>query len=412
MAQQLFQSMLRLLASGRHYSPGSAIAISVFAFNENQSVSPGVWKGDDGKLNLALVASATSYERSRDNVDMTFAKDFVSAAYQYLQARVLEGSGVDRSDLPALYTNYFLEQKVKAYSQRYRLDPEAQWLRYETAIIALARQAGGTERDFTLLAEAAQMISSPQSSPSDMEESALARAAEEKDPRKKTGLLVRGILYLLREKRFSAAEQSAELLEDVNIRNQMIQVVRVAALKDAIETRRWNEVSQKLDKIDDRTMKLYLLLEAGRVIGSSKPDREVALRYLSDARKLLGSLDNALQKAAGAVAALALTQRTDPAFGQIALNDLSTIINGAEKYQGQNYFAVLRLPANNSEFGYKLKEIGFEECFAHAGRQDWIGADLAARNLENKYLRAWARLAAAKALLEKKDSPSVTEMSH
>ncbi|HEX6047607.1 MAG TPA: hypothetical protein VFZ22_24165, partial [Pyrinomonadaceae bacterium] len=407
LAQQLNQSMLRLLASGQHYSPRSAISISVYAFNESQSVSPGVWKGDDGRQNVALLAPATSYERSRDAVDVGLAKAFVSAAYQYFQVRVLHDTGVDRSDLAALYSNYFLEQKIKAYAQLYSLDPDAQWLRYETGLIALARQAGATDRDLALLADAAQKVGQQQSSISDMEnESALARAAEEKDPRKKARLLVSGIMWLLRQKRFSAAEQTVEMLEDLNMRNQMVQVIRVAALKDAIDTRRWNEVSQKIDKIDDRTVRLYLLLEAARVIGTNKSDREVASRYLNDGRKLLEALDNGLQKAAGAVAALALTQRIDPGFARISLNDLSRTINAVERYQGQNYFAVLPLPPNNSEFGYQIKEIGFEDCFTEAGRQDWIGTDLAARNLENKYLQAWARLTAAKALLEKKPSPA------
>ena len=140
------------------------------------------------------------------------------------------------------------------------------------------------------------------------------------------------------------------------------------------------------------------------MIGESKPDRELALGYLSDARKSLEALDNGVQKAAGAAATLALTQTIDPTYVDVALNEVSRTINSAEKYQGEKYFALLPLPPNNREFGYQLKEIGFEDCFDRSGKQDWMGADLAARTLQNKYLQAWARLTAAKAFLEKKNS--------
>jgi len=401
-AQQLYQLVLRLLASGQHYSPRAAISISVYAFNEKQLVSPGVWRGDDGKQRVSLFATATSYERSRDTVDIALANAFISASYQYLQKRVLQDTSADRSDPAAIYSNYFLQQKLKACAQLYRLDPESQWVRYETAVTALARQAGANESDLTLLSEQAHKICRQQSANSDSgDDNAFALAAEEKDQRKKAKLLVDGIMWLLRQKRFASAEQNVDSLEDLNMRNQMAQVVKVAIAKDAIERRHWSEVSQRIEKIDDRTMRVYLLLEAGSVKGTSKPDREVALRYVSDARKVLETFDNVVQKAAGVVATLALMQTIDANSTPLALNEVSKVINGAEKYQGENYFALLFLPPNNSEFGYQLKEIGFEDCFARAGKYDWLGTDLAALNLENKYLQALARLTAAKALLEK-----------
>lgn len=404
MAQQLYQHVLMLLASGQHYSPRSAISVSVYAFNEGQLVSPGIWKGNDGKPQVVLQASATSYERSRDAVDTALTNAFISATYQYLQVRVLQGTGADRSDLAALCANYFLQQKVKAYAQFYRLDPEAQWVRYETAVTALARQAGATESDLNLLAEQAQKISRHKSALSDSEdETALARASEEKDQKKKANLVVNGIMWLLRQKRFTKAEQSIDLLEDPTMRNQMAQVVKVIIAKDAIETHRWGELSQRIAKIEDRAMKIYLLLEAVRVIGESKPGREFALGYLSDAQKSLEAMDNGVQKAAGAVATLALTQTIDPTYVDVAPNEVSKTINSAEKYQGEKYVALLPLPPNNREFGYQLKEIGFDDCFARSGKQHWMRADLTARNIQNKYLQAWARLTAAKGFLEKKD---------
>lgn len=402
-AQQLYQGVLVLLSSGQYYSPRSAISLSVYAFNENQLVSPQIWKGNDAKRNIALLASAASYELSRDTVDTALANAFIFATYQYLQVRVLQGTGVDRSDLAALCSNYFLAQKAKAYAQFYGLDSQAQWVRYETAVTALARQAGATESDLTLLAQQAQKISRHNSALSDSEdETALARATEEKDQKKKANLLVNGIMWLLRQKQFTKAEQSIDQLEDLAMRNQIAQVAKVVMAKDAIETHRWGEFSQRIAKIEDRAMKTYLLLEAERVRGQNKPGPELALSYLSDARKSLETLDNGAQKAAGAVATLALTQTVDPTDIQIALNEVSKTINGAEKYQGEKYFASLPLPPNNREFGYQLKEVGFEDCFARSGKQDWIGTDLTARNLQNKYLQAWARLAAAKAFLEMK----------
>ena len=90
----------------------------------------------------------------------------------------------------------------------------------------------------------------------------------------------------------------------------------------------------------------------------------------------------------------------DPALAPVALNDVPKIINGAETYQGEKYLALMPIPPNSGRFGYQLKEVGFEDCFASAAKQDWTGADLAARNLQNKYLQAWARLAAAKSILQ------------
>jgi hypothetical protein len=400
MAQQLYETALRLLASGRHYSPRSAISISVYAFNEGQLLTPIVWSGTDGKQNLSLTFTANSYERSRNAVDRELARAFINAAYQHLQVRVLQDSGADRSDLMALYSNYFLEQKIKAYAQLYGLDPEAQWVRFETAVTALARQAGATDTDLAMLGDGALKLSRQQSAITDADdEKALTLAADEKDPRKKARLIVNGIMWLLRQKRFTAAEQSVDLLEDLKMRNQVAQVVKVAIAKDAIESRRWSEVPQRVEKIDDRSMKIYLLLEAARASSANQSERETALQFLNAAHKSLEALDG-IQKAAGAVAALALTQTLDPTYADIALNEVSKTINNTEKYQGEKYFAVLPLPPNNREFGYQLKEIGFEDCFARSGKQDWLRADLAGRNLQNRYLQAWARLTAAKAFIE------------
>jgi hypothetical protein len=403
-AQQLYQNVLMLLASRQHYSPRSVILLSVYAFNENQLVLPGVLQGKDGKQIVSLFTSATFFEPSRETVDTAVAHAFISAAYQYLQVRVLQGTAADRTELAPACSNYFLLHKVKAYSQFYRLDLGARWLRYETAVTELARQVGATESDLTVLVQQAEKVSKHKSALSDSEdETAIEQAAEEKDQKKKAILLVNGIMWLLRQKRFANAEQSVDLLEDLVMRDQMAQVVKVVIAKDAIETHRWGELSQRIAKIEDRAMRIYLLLEAQRVIGESKANREVVLGYLSDARKSLEALDNGIQKAAGVVATLGLAHTIDPTNLDVVLNEVSKTINSAEKYQGEKYFAVLPLPPNRREFGYQLKEIGFEDSFARSGKRDWIGADLAARNLQNKYLQAWARLTAARAFLERKD---------
>lgn len=402
LARQLYDTALRLLASGRHYSPRSAISISVYAFNEGQLLSPLVWAGTDGKQNLSLVFTAGSYERARNGVDREAAQAFVNAAYQHLQVRVLHDSGADRSDLTALYTNYFLQQKIKAYAQLYGLDPQAQWVRFETAVTALARQAGATDADLAMLGDGAQKLSRQQSAVTDADdEKALTLAAEEKDPRKKTRLIVNGIMWLLRQKRFTDAERSVDLLEDLKLRSQMAQVVKASIAKEAIESRGWSELPQRVEKIDDRSMKTYLLLEAARTSGARQSDRETALQFLNAARRSLEGLDG-IQKAAGTVAVLALTQTLDPGYADVALNEVSKTINSTERYQGEKYFAVIPLPPTNREFGYQLKEIGFEDCFRHAGKHDWLNADLAGRQLQNKFLQAWARVTAAKAFLETK----------
>jgi hypothetical protein len=400
-ADRLYRQALTLLATGRHYPARSAVYLSAYAFNERELIAPLLGREPDGKLSVGIFYQY--YEAPREGADMEAAAGFMEAVYQFLQVRVLQDTGVDRADMVALSTNYFLVKKVKGYAQFYNLDPESRWLRYETAVTDLARAAGVTDDNLIWLAQRAEYVATRKPALSDVEdESALTRAAEEKDAKKRANLIVNTIMGLLRRKRFTAAEQNLDLLEDLTMRNQVAQIAHAFIANNAVETRRWDELSQRIAKMEDRKMKIYFWLDAVRVIGDSKPERELALSYLSEARKALETLDAGPEKAAGTAAALAFLWQLDPALAPGALNEIPKTINSAEKYQGEKYLTLMLVPPHGNPFGFQLKDAGFEACFAQAAKQDWTGADLAARNLQNKYLQAWARLAAAQALLELK----------
>jgi hypothetical protein len=397
-AQQLYRRALTLLATGQHYSGRAAIYLSAFAFNERELIAPVLGREQDGKLSVGIFYQ--HYESPREDADLEAAAAFMAALYQFLQVRVLQDTGIDRADMVALSANYFLVKKAKGYAQFYNLDPESQWARYETAVTALAREAGVTEDNLAWLAQRAEFVATRKSALADAEdENALARAAEEKDAKRKANLLVSAIIGMLRQKRFAAAEQNLDLLEDLRMRNQMAQVIHTFVANDAVKTRRWDDFSQRVAKMDDRKLKIYFWLEAARVIGDSKAERELAAGFLNEARKALETLDNGNEKAAGTAAALALLWKIDAVLAPVSLSEAPKAINGAEKYRGEKYIALLFLPPYSNPFGYQLQISGLEDCFARAGKQDWTGADLAARNLQNKYLQAWARLAAAQAFL-------------
>lgn len=208
---------------------------------------------------------------------------------------------------------------------------------------------------------------------------------------------------LIQDRRFIEAEQKIFKITDLSASNELKLFLNTQAAINAIEGRDWNELNKRVEKVDDKKIKAFLLIKAANSMISDRSLKLEALEYLRRAKRHLENIEDRLYKTKAFIYIASLELTSDPFSGFATLIEAKDLINNVPEYRAEALEIELPITSSRNLFNFSLNEKTFEASFTSAAKSDWFTTQSLISQVKSQYLRSLAQIAATKAILANKN---------
>jgi hypothetical protein len=394
-AVSLYRVSLSNLTSNPIYTPVHATILSAYAFREKLLVLQ-VRSNSKKSSHIEFGSFAANLSPGPGTLRLDIVNSYLSAAYRFLEARLIFLQKQPTLDQETLIQCYFLARKLNRYAVRLRTQ-EGPWEQLASYYEILCQRAGLTISELASLDRTAErLVNEGTIFEFDDGASAFETAKLSRDAGEKTALMVKGIHELVEAGKFSEAEQRIIELKDHPVMDRMMDYLHFQMGRAAIRKRKWRDLVQHEIKITEPALRVYLFLE-GTEAALKFERKNIASDYLQSAMRVLPEIDDKSVKAKATVAISGLLASLDAAESGQAILDAATEINKAEGYDGGNYSVTFELPKLKLLFA--LSGSSLDTCFERSAKADWVNTINAASTISRTEIRRMAQIAACRSVL-------------
>lgn len=273
----------------------------------------------------------------------------------------------------------------------------------QSIITGLVEAAGINPEDLAFHTSAAEKLASGKPFfQNDNGESAFTRADKTQDKDERDKSLVNGIVSLLWGQKFDEAEKKLQKISDSKTAARLRDYMDAFAGETAIQQSAWAEVQHRASHINDRSVQIYLLLQAAKAaIKNSSKTKSIASEFLNEASRLNEKLDSSPQKTEMLLAAATLQYQSGEKIGgsQTLLSAIHEM-NGDPSHFPGDLNLTIEIDRNH-RMGLYLRDLNYEACFRAAASVDWEGTILLIENIASPKLRLASQVATASYSLAK-----------
>ncbi|HEX8287165.1 MAG TPA: hypothetical protein VF556_04175, partial [Pyrinomonadaceae bacterium] len=205
------------------------------------------------------------------------------------------------------------------------------------------------------------------------------------------------------DKRFIEAEQKIFKLTDLSASNELKLFLNTQAAISAAEARDWNELNKRVEKVDDKKIKAFILIKAANSMISNRSLKLEALEYLRQAKRHLENTEDKPYKTKAFIYISSLELTSEPISGFATLIEAKDLINNVPEYAAEALEIVIPITSSKNFFNFSLNEKTFEASFTRAAKSDWFTTQSLISQVKSQYLRSLAQIAATKAILTNKN---------
>jgi hypothetical protein len=383
-ASRIFSKTLTILATGGVYSYRQQLILQAYAFREPMIVYP-----------LNEPVDFPGFE------SLPFP---AAGVYKLSSAGKLDGLNAA--------TAYFLLNKDAAFLAGGNAPASLPALLQIGA--AVATNSGVPEQNLTHLANVAREVAAKNFMRL-LRNNASEAAEKSDDPALKARVLEQAILGDIKAGRYDAAEAKIFRVEDIDTREALSDYFWTTRAVGAAKQREWASADSYLERVNDRNVQSYALLECARSAFNAR--RQVQLtHYLQAARMTiedrLGDGEQP-QMLAGLLMVLAETNSAEvegflfsvarginKPFERVDVAEDDRPVKGLliPRYAGGDVWIYSR-GLTDGAISYRLADSGLESAFAGAAGRAWLPAYTAARSIKEPSLRGQALLGVCRATL-------------
>jgi hypothetical protein len=396
-AARLYQAALSQLAGNPIYTPNHATILSAYAFREKLLVTQ-VRSNSQSDPHIEFGSLATNLSPPPGRFNVEIAKAYLNSAYRFLEERLVILQPQTELDQEYLIQCYFLIRKLNEYAVRLSLNDGARGAQLSRNYELMSQRNGLTNDALAGLAQlAARQAAEGSIFRFDDGASAFEKAKVSKDSNEKQSLLVQGIHELLEAEKFAEAEKRIGDLENEAVRNQMMDYLHFRIGRTAIRKRKWQDVANQSNRINDPQLQTFLFLE-GTETAIKNRKKDLASDYLQLATNTAARINDKSAKARALVAISGLVASMDSEWSSQALLDAIKAINTTDDYDGGNYSVTIEILKLNLFF--PLNGSGIDYGFERSARTDWVNTIGVTNAISRNNLRAMAQIAACRTVLQ------------
>ncbi|HEX8197887.1 MAG TPA: hypothetical protein VF571_16975 [Pyrinomonadaceae bacterium] len=402
LADNLYRLALQNLVTKSSYTSRDSVLLSAYAFNEAVVLLPTQQRISDNQLEFGVFTFQLTPPKAKP--DMRQVAMYINACKQFIStyiARIYADTAVSAKDIAAFY---FLINKLKAYESFYGSSAQQiSWGNIEQQVIALSQNSGMTSQDLEVLSGYAIRAATNNKIFLFDAGSAFEKAENSTNEHEKLGYLIQGIILLIQDRRFIEAEQKIFKITDLSATNELKLFLNTKAAINAIEARDWNELNKRVEKVDDKKIKAFLLIKAANSMIANRSFKLEALEYLRQAKRHLENIEDKLYKTKAFIYISSLELTSEPISGFATLIEAKDLINNVPEYAGEALEIVVPITSSRNFFNFSLNEKPFEASFTRAAKSDWFTTQSLISQVKSQYLRSLAQIAATKAILANKN---------
>jgi hypothetical protein len=402
LADNLYSLALQNLATKSLYTSKDSVLLSAYAFNEAVVLLPTQQRISDNQLEFGVFTFQLTPPKIKP--DMKQVAMYINACKLFIStyiARIYADTAVPAKDIAAFY---FLINKLKAYESFYGSSAQQiSWGNIEQQVIALSQNSGMTSQDLDVLSGYAIRAATSNKIFLFDADSAFEKAENSADEQEKLSSLIQGIILLIQDRRFIEAEQKIFKITDLSATNELKLFLSAKAGMNAIEERDWNELNKRVEKVDDKKIKTFLLIKAANSMISDRNLKLEALEYLRQAKRHLENIEDKHYKTKAFIYISSLELTSEPISGFATLIEAKDLINNVPEYTAESLEIVVPITSSRNLFNFSLNEKPFEASFTRAAKSDWFTTQSLISQVKSQYLRSLAQIAATKAILANKN---------
>jgi len=396
-AARLYHAALSQLAGNRIYTPIHATILSAYAFREKLLVIQ-VRSNSRSAPHIEFGSFATNLSPPPGRFNVEIAKAYLISAYRFLEERLVILQPQTELDQEYLIQCYFLIRKLNEYAVRLNLNDGARGAQLSRNYELMSQRASLTNDALASIAQlAARQAAEGSIFQFDDGASAFEKAKVSKDSNEKLSLLVQGIHELIEAEKFAEAEKRIGDLENEAVRNQIMDYLHFRIGRIAIRKRKWQDVANQSNRINDPQLQTFLLLE-GTETAIKNRKKDLASDYLQLANNTAARINDKSVKARALIAISGLVASMDSEWSSQALLDAIKAINTADNYDGGNYSVTIELP--KLKLFFPLNSSGIDSGFERFAKTDWVSTIGATNAINRNNLRAMAQIAACRTVLQ------------
>lgn len=402
LADNLYSLALQNLATKSSYTSKDSVLLSAYAFNEAVVLLPTQQRISDNQLEFGVFTFQLTPPKTKP--DMKQMAMYINACKQFTSmyiARIYADTVVPAKDIAAFY---FLINKLKAYESFYgSSSQQISWGNIEQQVIALSQNSGMTSQDLDVLSGYAIRAATSNKIFLFDAGSAFEKAENSANEQEKLSSFIQGIILLIQDKRFIEAERKIFKITDLSATNELKLFLSTKAGMNAIEERDWNELNKRVEKVDDKKIKTFLLIKAANSMISDRNLKLQALEYLRQAKRHLENIEDKHYKTKAFIYISSLELTSEPISGFATLIEAKDLINNVPEYTAEALEIVVPITSSRNLFKFSLNEKPFEASFTRAAKSDWFTTQSLISQVKSQYLRSLAHIAATKAILANKN---------
>jgi hypothetical protein len=395
-ADALYGQGLNILASGRVYRALDAIQLSAYAFREDMMLLP---MADPSSGNLQIGMMTKKLTPPPYKLNRTLALGYLAAAQSSLTAQLQLGNGAG-TDQVQLVQSVFLATKLSVYSAKLGSNQTEVWNRLKFDLQARCLSAGVDKATIQNVAGFAERLANSDDVFQFGDETSLDNAKDIEDRDRRNEVMVRGIWNLIQGKRFSQAEKRIADVDDQDVRRRLLDLLAYYSGKASAHDRNWSDVNLSASKISDLRIRVLLLLESAKAVGSSNAgDRQVAAQFLLDARGFIPRIEDKTNKIQSLIFTISLAAEVYPQLSAELVPDTIQAMNTSDNYDGGDLQIMIEVVPHFRAV-LSSPDSSLEVCLKNQAKVDWPNALRIAEDITSKRLRNVAIVSVCGTLLQ------------